>query len=679
MASDLIKTKVLQSYTPGVPGSPGSPGVPEQPARTVVQTVRKTVSVSASAMTRLSFNNWYTPLQQLNAQTGRQWSAAQAHYSETWQTVYVNGQPERVPLSWTGAWVEMDVTETVHYPAQPAIPAVPPTAETPPRYVYDLQQGWNAGAHSSKVLTPSWAGRASFEVTNANIGVVIGFSKVSRVPVGVRSGYSDIEYGLIMGDGRARVRHDGVEKEIGALGTQNRFRVEVSHKHLRWYRDDVLIHSARYAPKENYVLAVALYSAGDAILSPSFGEELTIEDGAISVSLEPFNIKAGVVTDLQFALHLQPMNIFAGDYPVAQARLKLGPLGMAKAPLVRGVARMGAVRVRSSDQAQDGIGMPMVPAVRMTSELIPIYWEPTYSVCNLAITPPTITGSALVGEAQQYNMQLAGFKTVASEYAYSVANMGLAPLQSSAVVDLITNLVQATNFLNSNTPTSASGHIFLILSERLTSAGQSSIEMAAVVMDARENVSLDDFTMAGGKILAAALEQLGLASSDKAMVFQIKEGGAVLLDVGSAWAVNTDGNASTRYENYSFNSFMAVRGKHFGVRFDGVYALEGEGDAGHSIEWMVDMGLQDFGTQALKGLNAIYAGVSVQGTLMLRIDDGKGRYTYFARRVDAQQQVQRFDPGRGLRANYFRFELVGEGSMELDGIEFGLVASNRRI
>ena len=154
-------------------------------------------------------------------------------------------------------------------------------------------------------------------------------------------------------------------------------------------------------------------------------------------------------------------------------------------------------------------------------------------------------------------------------------------------------------------------------------------------------------------------------------------GGAV--DESEAWAVNTANSASTRYDSYGFNSFASFGGKHYGAKPDGVYLLEGANDAGRPIASGVSFGKHDFGTQALKHIEAVYAGVSAAGQLFLRVGDGKSQYTYKARRVDADMRVQRFDPGRGLRANYFTFDLVSEGDFELDSVTFAVAATKRRI
>ena len=56
----------------------------------------------------------------------------------------------------------------------------------------------------------------------------------------------------------------------------------------------------------------------------------------------------------------------------------------------------------------------------------------------------------------------------------------------------------------------------------------------------------------------ALMEQIGTAEKTTALTFRLVGGVPVLLEDGHAWTVNTDTNATTRYENYSFNSFATV-------------------------------------------------------------------------------------------------------------------------
>ena len=119
---------------------------------------------------------------------------------------------------------------------------------------------------------------------------------------------------------------------------------------------------------------------------------------------------------------------------------------------------------------------------------------------------------------------------------------------------------------------------------------------------------------------------------------------------------------------------------HFGARADGIYLLEGASDAGRPIKSGIALGQHDFGSQALKNINAVYVGVSSTGALFLKVGDGRTHYTYRARRNDPHMKVQRFDVGRGLRTNYFTFELTSEAdAFELGSVTFHVLASQRRI
>jgi hypothetical protein len=151
-------------------------------------------------------------------------------------------------------------------------------------------------------------------------------------------------------------------------------------------------------------------------------------------------------------------------------------------------------------------------------------------------------------------------------------------------------------------------------------------------------------------------------------------------DFSQGWAVVEGAQATTRYDNYGFNSFAVINGTQFGMKADGIYLLDGATDGGRPITSGVALGTHDFGTQALKHLPAVYAGVSSAGRLYLKVSDGTNAYTYRARRSDEFMRVQRFDVGKGLRAGYFSFELTGEGdAFELDTVQFMAVPTQRRI
>ena len=144
----------------------------------------------------------------------------------------------------------------------------------------------------------------------------------------------------------------------------------------------------------------------------------------------------------------------------------------------------------------------------------------------------------------------------------------------------------------------------------------------------------------------------------------------------------SESEASATYESYAFNSFANIGGNYFGAGEHGLYALEGDSDAGQPIEVHIDLGQRDFGSDHLKLLANAYLSTNAAQPLKLLVTmpDGK-TYTYPSRGADPLKRTQRIDLGRGLRAHFYGLEIHNdEGSaFELDGLNFNLTESKRRI
>jgi hypothetical protein len=140
-------------------------------------------------------------------------------------------------------------------------------------------------------------------------------------------------------------------------------------------------------------------------------------------------------------------------------------------------------------------------------------------------------------------------------------------------------------------------------------------------------------------------------------------------DDASVWVVNTVTQASTRYENFGFNSFGKWDGAYYGAKADGLYLLDGDDDNGTPIDAMIAFGVQTFGDTLYKRVPTVYIGARSNGKLLLRVKDGDREYLYETRTSSPKLATQRFDIGRGLRANAFEFELYNQ-----DGDDFELAS-----
>jgi hypothetical protein len=144
--------------------------------------------------------------------------------------------------------------------------------------------------------------------------------------------------------------------------------------------------------------------------------------------------------------------------------------------------------------------------------------------------------------------------------------------------------------------------------------------------------------------------------------------------VSCGWCLNLETKAATTYSSWGITSASG----DYGTKADGIYALEGEG----KVDAYADLGKVNFGTENLKHLPACYATVASEAPVMLRVTTPDGdEYDYLARDCDPALRVQRIDPGKGLRENYYGLKLMNtEGSdFTLASVSFAPVASGRRI
>lgn len=185
--------------------------------------------------------------------------------------------------------------------------------------------------------------------------------------------------------------------------------------------------------------------------------------------------------------------------------------------------------------------------------------------------------------------------------------------------------------------------------------------------------------LSGALVISASLLTQGVFVERLSGALAVR--GALHVLTPDSWVVNTQTRASSRYENYTFNSFALIDGRYYGCRSDGIYELDGETDAGQPVQAMVSFGKQDFGTSALKRVTNLYVGTSSGGKLFVKVLAEGEEYLYQARDGSEELQVQRFDLGRGLRANYLEFELYNTDGddFELASVEFAAVPLSRRI
>lgn len=184
---------------------------------------------------------------------------------------------------------------------------------------------------------------------------------------------------------------------------------------------------------------------------------------------------------------------------------------------------------------------------------------------------------------------------------------------------------------------------------------------------------------------AAATEAEFIAALHDALALSVH----LTLDNGQyvAWTINAGSGGVSTFDNYRFNSYAQVGGVYYGASPDGLFRLDGDTDDGDIIAARLRLGMDQMGSRLEKSFSEVYVGYTGTGEMLLRViitDDGSGQKIageYLMRpRPAAGRRESRFEPGKGLKAVYFDFEIenLRGADFDLSAVDFQPMFSNRR-
>ena len=143
--------------------------------------------------------------------------------------------------------------------------------------------------------------------------------------------------------------------------------------------------------------------------------------------------------------------------------------------------------------------------------------------------------------------------------------------------------------------------------------------------------------------------------------------------VSCGWCLNLENNAATRYDGYDITSESGG----FATMADGVYELSASG----KVDAWFDLGKENFRTEQQKHLPAVYFGVNAETPMQLRVQTPEHDFTYKARAADPVNKIQRVDPGKGLRANWYNLTVSNTDGADFtqSSVSFATTDSKRKI
>lgn len=150
--------------------------------------------------------------------------------------------------------------------------------------------------------------------------------------------------------------------------------------------------------------------------------------------------------------------------------------------------------------------------------------------------------------------------------------------------------------------------------------------------------------------------------------------------------VNADTAAISIYElPVSITGITTLDGVLYATTENGLYALDGDTDAGADIEWRIDTGVKNFGSPLLKRIGDInfHARLESNARIVADVETARGS----ARRSDrfelpaVTRSLYRdgiIKIGKGLASVYWGFDFSGTGRIEIDEILLRVEPLSRR-
>lgn len=535
-----------------------------------------------------------------------------------------------------GGYACTTVQTVVRVPFQPAIAPIAAIPAVPNQIIEDFQLGWNARAHSIAVMTGP--GEFEFRVLPSTVGAVVGLTRAPR-----DSGYGDIEFGFYVARGITRIMESGAE--VMNLGAQLGLPLAVRRtKGNIEYRVDGTVVYTRPNSSTPYVLGASLYSGGDEVADPSF--EAWGEGSAAGATL-PFR---GFASDTGvFARGVGRMEPFAGS---ASANSQ-----------GQGVGVMRAFAGLGGDAYAIGRGVT-APFAGQAESLGP---APSYALASGSMLPLTGAATGLTGGMGQGVGVMQSFAGFAGQGVRGSGRGAMLPFRSTVFNLTPADEVFAVSFASIGVTASSLNELLVVVNSDMVVTGVIAVS-TEYLADVLSSMTLDDQIALDLEIEALMQSLMRVVSSS--VDPSLQEASVYSLDVGG----------TTRYTNYGFNSFAQFDGAHYGAKADGIYLLQGRTDAGQKVNASIDFGKTNFGSPMLKALPYCYLGVASDGKLLLKVTADKQTYVYSLTASSEELKNQRFEPGRGLRAAYFRLVLESDGDVfDLASIEFFPVELSRRL
>lgn len=183
-----------------------------------------------------------------------------------------------------------------------------------------------------------------------------------------------------------------------------------------------------------------------------------------------------------------------------------------------------------------------------------------------------------------------------------------------------------------------------------------------------ESLSTDDaasHTLDGSEVLSDTFQTIAVFT-DGAEVY-------------ASYVMNSRNFGVTTYDGYDFNSYAKSGSTVLAASAAGLFALGDTDDAGTAIDWIIKTGKLDVGSGRHSRIEKVYMSGVADSKVVLKVTDGSEKERWYESKTPRSgSDTIRFTTGRGTKARYWQFELVGSGAVLLEQLELYPIVLTRR-
>lgn len=564
-------------------------------------------------------------------------------YQSGTTTIVLDEQGRVVSQVNTGPYVPpRNVKIRTCFPAQPYVPAVPPTT------TYTAVNGWNGGARS--IVQIDRDGFAEFQVNTNPAAVVVGFSDtdVSSLP-------SEQSHALYIHSTIVDVIERGVVVHTAPISHTyaNVYRIERRGLTVT-YSSGVWSYTSANPVDTALFLDASIYASGDYVDNPTL--EALSNDGTAAGSLAAM---VGHGYEGAYAEAYGSLGAMSGEAGTLFVVTAGGQLPALTGVVSEGLYVYGGGTLQALTGQADG-GYPEVSLI--------------YGVGIMGSMLGTAHG--LTGEVGTVEASLPAMGGLASEGVYGEVRGTLPALTGYADSgwpvpneDYQQDVVLVGDYYVPSSPASGS------IAERLeiTDEFAYGVSVDDVIYDA---LALTD-ALTVEQAIEAIIEASLTLGNDLSGALRIELPGGVIAGEPLQYAVNVLTGAITTYSGFGFSGFARCGQDLYGCKADGVYRVRRGDDDGDPIQGHIDFGTTDFGSTGVKSVESVYLGVATDGQIVAKlVADGGDERQY---RVVQRGPIMRAVTAKGVGGRMWNvaLEIIDASEFELDVMEVQVGISRR--